>query len=123
MCNPVSTYKYTRISNTSLTSDAMSVPAIQGKNVYFTGSAGCGKSTLLREIIKRSPANETFITASTGAYIVPATGLQVHVLKMVCCLGMSINRHGGAQHRRDDDPQLRRYGALERCPASRGGSH
>lgn len=39
---------------------------LDGKNIFFTGSAGTGKSFLLRKIISVLPPDGTFATASTG---------------------------------------------------------
>lgn len=39
---------------------------LNGKNVFFTGSAGTGKSFLLRKIISAIPPDGTVATASTG---------------------------------------------------------
>lgn len=40
---------------------------IDGKNIFFTGSAGTGKSFLLKKIISVLPPDGTVATASTGA--------------------------------------------------------
>lgn len=39
---------------------------LNGKNIFFTGSAGTGKSFLLKKIISVLPPDGTFATASTG---------------------------------------------------------
>ncbi len=51
---------------------------LQGRNVFFSGSAGTGKSFLLHELIKRIPKQGTAITASTGLAALNISGTTLH---------------------------------------------
>ena len=51
-----------------------------GKNVFFTGGAGTGKSFLINKIIGVLPPEHTFITASTGLFILSGVGSDIRPL-------------------------------------------
>lgn len=51
---------------------------LQKKSVFITGVAGTGKSGLLDHLIKKLPAAQTFVTASTGIAAVNIRGTTLH---------------------------------------------
>lgn len=51
---------------------------LQGKSIFFTGSAGTGKSFLLRKIISTFPPDGTVGTASTGVAACLIGGVTLH---------------------------------------------
>lgn len=51
---------------------------LQGKSVFFTGSAGTGKSLLLKHIIKALPSLSTFVTGTTGLAGSLLGGMTIH---------------------------------------------
>lgn len=53
---------------------AVLLAILQGKNVFFSGSAGTGKSHLLKLLPRLLPADGTFYTASTGLAAVNISG-------------------------------------------------
>ncbi|KAL7292091.1 hypothetical protein TKK_0014365 [Trichogramma kaykai] len=51
---------------------------LNGKSIFFTGSAGTGKSFLLRKIIAALPPDVTIATASTGVAACHIGGITLH---------------------------------------------
>ncbi|EFN61107.1 ATP-dependent DNA helicase PIF1 [Camponotus floridanus] len=51
---------------------------LDGKNIFFTGSAGTGKSFLLKKIISTLPPDVTMATASTGVAACHIGGITLH---------------------------------------------
>lgn len=56
--------------------------ALEGKNVFVTGSAGTGKSFVFRHVIDllkaKYPPNTVYVTASTGIAATPLGGITLH---------------------------------------------
>ena len=70
----------TPVGPASLTKEQKEVlnAAVNGKNIFFTGSAGTGKSYLLRRIIGALPPDVTVATASTGVAACHIGGVTLH---------------------------------------------
>ncbi|CAG2101112.1 unnamed protein product [Medioppia subpectinata] len=69
------------LNENGLTNEQRRVMAavVDGRNVFFTGSAGTGKSFLLRFIIARLAPDTTYVTASTGIAASHIGGMTLHM--------------------------------------------
>lgn len=77
---PIAKKLYSNPTTTELTDEQRSIldAVLQGKNIFFTGSAGTGKSFLLKRIIAELPPDVTTATASTGVAACHIGGVTLH---------------------------------------------